>query len=78
MSIRFCDCGGRTHVTDSREHTDGFLYRRRACRSCGQRISTYEVEPTAEAIAHLTAIFENGGPHFGRPQTPMPPEIDDD
>lgn len=41
----FCpQCAGRkVYVTDSRTRASGAVYRRRACRACGHRFSTFEV-----------------------------------
>lgn len=39
-------CGGATSVTDTRNSSSG-IRRRRACLSCGARVSTVEVVTTA-------------------------------
>lgn len=39
-----CECGAtKLYVIDSRLSVDGSIYRRRACRQCGARITTQEI-----------------------------------
>ena len=42
--MRCVHCGGRVYVkaTELRKH-DVLVYRRRECRKCGRRFSTYEI-----------------------------------
>lgn len=42
--VNQCECGGQTHVLDSRQKSDGSIQRRRECLSCGKRFNTTEVE----------------------------------
>ncbi len=45
-------CGGTTDVTDSRPVKTG-VRRRRACRACGHRFTTYEGTAEAFQLAHI-------------------------
>lgn len=37
-----CQCGGDTHVKDTRPHASGGIWRRRACKECGLIQTTIE------------------------------------
>ena len=70
MPIKLCQCGGKTRVLDSREHTDGMLYRRRVCPECDNRFSTYEIKLDTDSIYLLDQLLAEG-PHperTGRPR----------
>jgi hypothetical protein len=61
-------CGGKTKVLDSRESTPEATRRRRACKSCGERFTTYEIRlptkfervPWLEAIPRVEAMPREG------------------
>jgi transcriptional regulator NrdR family protein len=55
-----CSCGGPTQVIDSRGAGES-LRRRRKCKRCGAKVTTYEV-PADRAQEILTAINEWDGP----------------
>lgn len=38
-----CDCGGSTHVLDTRRHPQGGVWRRRECNKCKEIFTTLEV-----------------------------------
>jgi len=46
--LRYCKCGGKTFVSDSRCGRSGAIRRRRECKRCGERWTTYEV--TADVL----------------------------
>lgn len=61
-------CGGETHVTDKRESPDG-TRRRRECKKCKKRFTTYEKPETIEIMvvkkdgrreAYLREKLKNG------------------
>ena len=38
------NCGGKTRTIDSRDRDEGNMtYRRRECRKCGERFTTFEI-----------------------------------
>ena len=47
-----CDCGGNTTVKNSRPVPFGMVRRRRKCKACGARFSTFEVK--AERYSHAS------------------------
>ncbi len=47
-------CEGKTKVMDSRQK--GLLHRRRKCLECGERYSTYEIDP----VTFLHGLAEGG------------------
>lgn len=49
--MRCTDCGGATRVIDVRSRRKGEIYRRRMCRACGFRFSSFEI--IAESIADV-------------------------
>ena len=55
--LRYCGCGGKTFVVDSRaSNRSGALMRRRECRRCGERFTTYEViEETLSMVDEAVA-----------------------
>jgi hypothetical protein len=47
MNCEAPGCGGETDVKDSRPNEQGWIRRRRCCRKCGHRFTTYEVPADA-------------------------------
>jgi transcriptional regulator NrdR family protein len=60
--LRHCSCGGKTHVVSSEDARCGdapSIRRRRECRKCGVRVTTYEIVATPGSIvAELSRVAD--------------------